>query len=1537
MNDNSSFSLEMPLGFPDLRDLVPEEVANAAVAAVTPAPAPTPAPPVQAAAPDPVPQVTLAPVDPLEANPVPKVDIGPAVAPPFNLRDYLLQGRGAHHIERLNPDFRGRIEALLLEAPPEVRSALKLNSGFRFATRAEANAAGVSPSEGQTQDELYADFLDKKAKGIPVALTGRPGYSHHNHGRAFDLLYDGERDPKTPAGKAARDWVHANAQRFDLHFPMGSEPWHIEPRWARGMSTAKLPSRTLDVISDVARETGADAGFLKALGFAESNMNPTARAKTSSAGGLYQFTDPTWNDNMRRYGALYGIQGLDKFDVRASTYLAAKNAKDNYDAVERVIGRSPNYAEQYSAWVLGRGGGPRFLKALAMSPDAPAYASADHDQVAANRSLFFAKDGRPYSNKELYGIFEKKMTPQDVSRDLAARTDPTAPISPHDVWAAPPLPLDRRYTDAALEAKRMFHREQSMGFWQGYGQSMTTTELTARGIRALTTKGFAPDAGYIGSEDHKADIEALSKDLPAEYLDRFGAAVSQKHLVEIARQARVEADLIQKLDEAGWKGTLARVAAAVTDPASLLIGGVSGGLGTELATIGKMARMSSKLVAAGAGAAGNVATEAAIDSLAGQKSEVSHLAMSAALGATFGAIFGPIGRNRALQQEALALENEAQQMLRAPLQDIEVNIAPVVPTPGGEAVASSNVIPFPARGASAGAAVNQQAVPERLSDPLFRGIQQDSVPRTAMEAARLSSGGQAAASENPITRVGGGLLGVDMVGKEGLAANPNSADQDMARYFRTRQYQWRSYAKPAYEEWAKDEGYNFVERSFGRGWQEFNERVAKWVRERDPAIAAQEHAAVQRAGQQFRQMMKEMADDQRNPWKAVDGRLGGSVAGAEGLEFDPHYVMRVWSVTKMQDAIERFGHNGVVRVIGGAIKKMQPDVDDDLALKFANAIVTSRYTRLMGYDERLDRALSGADTAIMAQMLRDEFRWTEDEIRRIMSQLRKSEPNLPPHLKHRIQLDEGYRMKDVNGYGTGELAISDLLENHADLLMNYYSRKAAGRVALARQRFDNPLNGDVVVDGIRSDADFEKIIQAATRWYEDNPHVPPEKAKKELDTLRWMYDRIKGVPDPAQLGDWADWLRVARNYNFARMMGQVGFAQLMDAPRIMATVGIKSFMQQMRGFRRIVNEMDGQSMLRHGLDHELEAMFGLGTDRLRGFVALVWEEAGQVRSASRGRLVDKAGSVTEGLANMTAEVSGMHYINSWLQLMVGRAAAQKFATMAAGRISKSDMRQLRFIGLDDAMLNRVLAAVRDPNTGFTHEEGLLFGRRVAKMNLDRWTDIEARAAFERALFRWSRHIVQENDIGSLHRIMSHPIAQVLMQFRSYSMTAWENQLLHGLANWQDPRTFAQASSTLLGASLVYAAQVHLQAIGRSDADDFLEKKLAPGAFAAAVFQRAGWSSLVPMGVDTITSFTPIGPIFDARVSGQPTDFIFGNPLGSFGSDLQKSTKGILDSVWNNRQLTQAELRALSRLFAFQNTMPIIQAYSLMIGNQPLTK
>lgn len=126
---------------------------------------------------------------------------------------YSLYGGGqrADAITGLDPDFLAALDQLYQAAPPEMQRRLGIGSGYRSVER---------------QRELW-DASDKSGKWV-----ARPGHSKHNHGQAVDFYGDGRRLDKAPP--EIREWIHANAPKFGLNFPMSHESWHVEPVGARG-------------------------------------------------------------------------------------------------------------------------------------------------------------------------------------------------------------------------------------------------------------------------------------------------------------------------------------------------------------------------------------------------------------------------------------------------------------------------------------------------------------------------------------------------------------------------------------------------------------------------------------------------------------------------------------------------------------------------------------------------------------------------------------------------------------------------------------------------------------------------------------------------------------------------------------------------------------------------------------------------------------------------------------------------------------------------------------------------------------------------------------------------------------------------------------------------------------------------------------------------------------------------------------------------------------------------------------------------------
>lgn len=196
--------------------------------------------------------------------------------------------------------------------------------------------------------------------------------------------------------------------------------------------TASMPQRIVNAIRVAANQTGVDFSYLMQKASQESSFDPNAKASSSSATGLYQFTQQTWLQMVKNYGGKYNlgtyadhismdsngvahvsdpswkqaILNLRK-DPTASAEMAGELDVQNQIALKNNVGGKIGGTELYLAHFLGAGGASDFLNEM---HDDPKQVAADvlPDAAAANPSVFYAKDGTPRTLQQIYQHFAQK-------------------------------------------------------------------------------------------------------------------------------------------------------------------------------------------------------------------------------------------------------------------------------------------------------------------------------------------------------------------------------------------------------------------------------------------------------------------------------------------------------------------------------------------------------------------------------------------------------------------------------------------------------------------------------------------------------------------------------------------------------------------------------------------------------------------------------------------------------------------------------------------------------------------------------------------------------------------------------------------------------------------------------------------------------------------------------------------------------------------------------------------------------------------------
>lgn len=186
-----------------------------------------------------------------------------------------------------------------------------------------------------------------------------------------------------------------------------------------------IPQSLALVLDSAGAKSGVDFEYLLQTAVRESSLNPSAKAQTSSAVGLFQFLEHTWLDVMKSEGPRLGYQryadaiteGADgdfsisnkqlraevlalREEPQVAADLAAAFTRRNGEYLQERFGRMPSSGELYIAHFLGARGAERMFQAGLNNPDQIA-AEVFPKQANANKAIFYA-DGEARTIRQVY-------------------------------------------------------------------------------------------------------------------------------------------------------------------------------------------------------------------------------------------------------------------------------------------------------------------------------------------------------------------------------------------------------------------------------------------------------------------------------------------------------------------------------------------------------------------------------------------------------------------------------------------------------------------------------------------------------------------------------------------------------------------------------------------------------------------------------------------------------------------------------------------------------------------------------------------------------------------------------------------------------------------------------------------------------------------------------------------------------------------------------------------------------------------------------
>lgn len=158
------------------------------------------------------------------------------------------------------------------------------------------------------------------------------------------------------------------------------------------------------LIEDVSTMTQTDKDLNLTIASMESSLNPNAISSTGAT-GLYQFTEGTWSDLVKKYGKTYGIDSnTPRTDPKANATLGALYIKEHSASMGNT--KDPVFIE---AAHMAPAYAPKFYELYNSAPQTSASEVFSSKTIKNNMGMF-APNGRVLTLGELYTNIQAKLS-----------------------------------------------------------------------------------------------------------------------------------------------------------------------------------------------------------------------------------------------------------------------------------------------------------------------------------------------------------------------------------------------------------------------------------------------------------------------------------------------------------------------------------------------------------------------------------------------------------------------------------------------------------------------------------------------------------------------------------------------------------------------------------------------------------------------------------------------------------------------------------------------------------------------------------------------------------------------------------------------------------------------------------------------------------------------------------------------------------------------------------------------------------------------
>lgn len=490
-------------------------------------------------------------------------------------------------------------------------------------------------------------------------------------------------------------------------------------------------------------------------------------------------------------------------------------------------------------------------------------------------------------------------------------------------------------------------------------------------------------------------------------------------------------------------------------------------------------------------------------------------------------------------------------------------------------------------------------------------------------------------------------------------------------------------------------------------------------------------------------------------------RKDAGEAGFENLDLDKNYVTSVVDGAAIFHAVRQHGRAKVREVLSEAYQrgryKIKKEGADAVAEAYISRAMDNRVSAAESY-----RQSTGKDIDDLKEKL-EEAGVPNDVIEDFLKSTEKQEAVKHMSDRARLSLEPDLRT-EVNG-----LSAIDLFDSNLPKLLESYTIDAAGGAAMAKL-------------GFKTREEFDEFLKA-THQHGLNQGIDPAELEVQIGMIREGVDMLYGrsINKYAHEG-WSRNLSRLRDITALLRLQAVGLSAIPESARAITNRGLKEFMRQVPAAATIIR---GSRAQREG-----GKFSGTFTDPELRELDEVLQYAGEDHviypNAMRSDEVEEAGfrkGFGAKLDTWLAQGRRIHELTSFFRMFQG--GGEKIAARSLNRnirrwmYDEGDDLRLRQQQMDDAgwsdgFLDEMKAWVKANPATDTYE-----GKTINVFDFGRMPE-EMRERYTIGVQRLVARDMQRAFVGETPTFMHKLLGQTITQFRSFSITSLDKQLIHDI-------------------------------------------------------------------------------------------------------------------------------------------------------------